>query len=398
MGASSCPPLTTPSSFPCRSGKPSFLSSQRARTTLAPPAGALLSAPLDYVTPAATSPCRKSALRLCEDVAWVLSVMTQTTLHSTRLGIIMILLGMLLISINDLTIKSLSDRYPLHQLVFARSAIGIFLSFIILQFEGGIAVLRTDRVSLHALRCLLIVIANMTFFTAIAVLPLATVTAMFFVAPLMITLLAVPVLGETVGPHRLGAIALGFVGVLIMVRPGMDVFDVPGWVLTLPILAAAGYAGMQVLTRKLGVDTPASAMAIYIQLTFILVSSLFWLVAGDGRYAEMVENESLIFLLRAWVWPAPEDWPALLMLGALSAGVGYALSQAYRLGDAATIAPFEYTALPLAIFWGWWFFDELPDAMVMLGIFLIGVSGVYVFVRERRLSRQVAGGRPVRRT
>ena len=136
-------------------------------------------------------------------------------------------------------------------------------------------------------------------------------------------------------------------------------------------------------------------MAIYIQLTFILVSSLFWLVAGDGRYAEMVENDSLIFLLR----------PGLARARGLAcpADVSFIrgvsrLSQAYRLGDAATIAPFEYTALPLAIFWGWWFFDELPDAMVMLGIFLIGVSGVYVFVRERRLSRQVAGGRPVRRT
>ena len=74
------------------------------------------------------------------------------------------------------------------------------------------------------------------------------------------------------------------------------------------------------------------------------------------------------------------------------------LSVRIRNVEASVIAPFEYTALPLAIFWGWWFFDELPDAMVMLGIFLIGVSGVYVFVRERRLSRQVAGGRPVRRT
>ncbi len=319
--------------------------------------------------------------------------------NNSLAGIALILVGMLLISINDMVIKRLSDGYPLHQLVFMRSVIGITISFVILRFEGGLRMLRTDRPVLHAVRGLLIVFANMTFFAALAVMPLATVTALFFVAPLMITLLAIPVLGERVGKHRLGATVVGFLGVLVMVRPGTAAeFDVPVWVLALPILAAAGYAGMQVLTRKLGVNSPASALAIYIQTTFITVSAIFWLVAGDGRYVDQVENESLVFLLRAWVWPPVEDWGWLLLIGLAVGGVGYCLSAAYRLGDAATIAPYEYVALPLAIFWGWLIFGEFPGPATLLGIALIGAAGVYVFLRERALRRRVATGRPQRRT
>ena len=154
---------------------------------------------------------------------------------------------------------------------------------------------------------------------------------------------------------------------------------------------------MQILTRRLGVASKASAMAIYLQGTFIAVSLVFWAVAGDGRFADGVHNDSLVFLLRAWTWPSDDDWRWFLLLGLVSSVIGYSLSQAYRSANAAIIAPFEYTALPLSIFWGWAVFGDLPDLWVLSGIALIAVSGVYVFVRERKRARPVASGRPVRR-
>jgi S-adenosylmethionine uptake transporter len=199
---------------------------------------------------------------------------------------------------------------------------------------------------------LLVVIANMCFFAAFAVLPLADATALFFVAPLFITLLSIPILGEKVGPLRMGAVVFGFLGVVIMQRPWVDseALEVDRIVLLLPVLSALAYAGMQLLTRKLGPFSKASAMAIYIQVAFVVVSSLFWLVAGDGRYSGH-DNASVEFLLRAWVWPAEGEWVLLIGLGFNSAIIGYCLSQAYRLSNAATIAPFEYVGLPLAVFW-----------------------------------------------
>src|SRR6056297_194013 len=153
-------------------------------------------------------------------------------------GIAFILLGVLAISVNDMLIKFLSGGYPLHQMVFTRSAIGIVFSLIMVQFEGGWQVLKTGQPGLHALRGLMIVVANMSFFAALAVLPLAEATAVFFVGPLMITLLSIPLLG-----------------VVVMTRPWDTggAREVPVYVYLLPVFAALTYALNQVLTRKLGV-------------------------------------------------------------------------------------------------------------------------------------------------
>ncbi|WP_299699126.1 DMT family transporter [uncultured Tateyamaria sp.] len=313
------------------------------------------------------------------------------------LGILCVLIAVFCISINDMLIKQLSGEYPLHQIVFARSAIGILFSLIIVQYEGGFGILRTNTPWQHALRGILIVIANMTFFVGLAVLPLADVTALFFVAPLFITLLSIPILGERVGVLRLSAVAVGFAGVVIMQRPwaDADTLEVSRVVLLLPVLAALTYALNQILTRKLGVASKASAMAVYIQATFVIVSLGFFAVAGDGRYAEGATNGSVIFLLRAWVWPQGADIWVFFGLGVNSAIIGYCLSQAYRLTDAATVAPFEYVGLPLAVFWGWAVFGDLPVLEVWIGILLILGAGLFVFLREQQKAR---GGdrRPVR--
>ena len=308
------------------------------------------------------------------------------------LGITFVLVGVFCISINDLIIKQLSGSYPLHQSVFLRSGVGILFSLIFVKFEGGLRILRTAHPFQHALRGILIVIANMTFFAALAALPLADATALFFAAPLFITLLSIPVLKEKVGPLRLGAVLVGFFGVVIMQRPwaGGEELEVPRIVLMLPVISALTYAVNQLMTRKLGVEAKASALAVYIQATFIVVSLLFFIVAGDGRFAQGHTNESVIFLLRAWNWPTAQDWPFFLALGLNSAVIGYCLSQAYRLADAATVAPYEYIGLPLAVFWGWVIFADLPEFEVWIGIALILSSGLFVFLRERQKARAVA--------
>lgn len=322
-----------------------------------------------------------------------------TAQNNPTLAIGFILIGMVLISLNDVLIKELSGDYPLHQMIFVRSAIGILASLVFVQLEGGFAILKTRTPFLHLVRALLVVVANMTFFSALAVMPLADATALFFVAPLMITLLSIPLLGEKVGIRRMSAVAVGFVGVLIMVRPGSDIAEnVAHWlILLLPVLAALSYALMQILTRRLGLTTKASALAVYIQATFLIVSTGFWIVAGDGRFAEGVEDPSLVFLLRAWTWPAPGDEWLFLTLGLTSAGIGYCLSAAYKSADAATVAPFEYVALPLAILWGWSLWGEVPGPETMAGIALIVCSGLYVFLRERIKRRPLAARRPMRR-
>lgn len=325
--------------------------------------------------------------------------MFPATANRADLAIFLILFGVCAISINDMLIKQLSGGYPLHEIVFTRSAIAILFSLVLVQLEGGWRVLRTDQPLLHLLRGGMVVISNMTFFLALAAIPLADATALFFAAPLFITLLSIPVLGEKIGIMRLSAVVIGFVGVIIMQRPWASTatLDAPRIVLLLPLLAALTYAINQLMTRKLGVRAKASALAVYIQGTFIVVSLLFFLVAGDGRFVTEQSSPSMQFLLRAWVWPAEGDLWIFAALGLNAAIVGYCLSQAYRMGDAATVAPFEYIGLPLAVFWGFIAFGDLPSWEVWIGITLIFASGLFVFLRERQKARIINRGVGVRR-
>lgn len=320
-----------------------------------------------------------------------------TNLNRPLVGIFFIVLGMTFISVNDALIKLLSDGYPLHQIVFIRSLIGVFISLVLVQLEGGLRILRASRPGLHLCRALLIVATNLTLFSALAAMPLAEATAIFFVAPLIITLLSVLLLGENVGLRRGVAVTVGFCGVLVMLRPDGEA-GTPGLLISLlPVVAALTYALFQILTRKLGGISKASAMAVYVQGLFLIVGGMFYFVAGDGRFADGIDNPSLFFLLRAWVWPEERDVLILVGLGLLSAGITYALAQAYRSASAATIAPFEYVAMPMAVFWGFMFFREVPNLYAGLGMGLILGSGLYVFARERRRKKPVHGAQPVRR-
>ncbi|GGB54634.1 membrane protein [Roseibium aquae] len=323
---------------------------------------------------------------------------SMSPLSRPAVGIAFILMGMAAISVNDMLIKALSGGYPLHQSVFIRSAIGMAFSLVFVQLEGGFSILKTKTPFLHIVRGLCVVVANMAFFLALAVVPLAEATALFFVAPLLITLLSIPILGEKVGLWRMGAVLTGFAGVIVMMRP-WDSVPIEGgrWILALPVLGALGYAVMQVLTRKLGGTTKASAMAVYIQGIFLMVSSGFYLVAGDGRFAEGLENPSLLFLLRAWTWPQGNDIFLFGILGLCSAVVGYCLAQAYRSADAGLIAPFEYVGLPFAVFWGFVIWGELPDLTGTFGMALILGGGLLVFFREWQQQKRLATARQIKR-
>ena len=311
--------------------------------------------------------------------------MTAIAPSTARLGIICMISGMLLISVNDMLIKSLSGEYPLHQLIFLRSAVGVFFTLFLLKMEGGFVLLKTGKPGLHLLRAFLIVFANTTLYAAIAAMPLATANALYFVSPLFVTLLSIPVLGERVGGRRLGAIAVGFGGVLLMLGPQLAKGDAGfGWIMVLPVMAAAGYACTAVLSRKLGATSRASALAMHLQGAFLLVSAGMYLVAGDGRFAVGLESDSALFLLRAWVWPAEADWIPIIGLGIMSAIVGYLMTQAYRLSRASAVAPFEYVLLVFSLFWGWQVFGEWPDASVFVGAAVIISAGIYVFMREER--------------
>ncbi len=295
------------------------------------------------------------------------------------LGALSAMIAVFCFSINDVAIKFLSGGYALHEVVLIRSFIALAVFFaVVLPLAGGLAVLRTKRLGLHLIRGGCVVFANMAFFMGVAAMPLAEAVAIFFVSPLLITVFSVVFLGETVGPRRWAAIGIGLLGVVVVLRPGTSTFQ---FAALLPLTGAFGYATLHTLTRKLGTTESAAALTFYIQITFIAVAGTIGLGLGGGQYAGW-DNASLEFFFRAWTWPGPRDWVILVVLGLCSVGGGYFISQAYRLSEAALVAPFEYIAMPLAVLFGMLLFDEWPDLFAWSGILLIVGSGLFLIWRE----------------
>lgn len=295
-------------------------------------------------------------------------------------------LAVVFFSTNDTAIKFLSADYALHQVVLTRSLIGLLvLMIVIAPLTGGWAIMRTQKLGMHLLRGAFVVAANMLFFLGLAAMPLAEAVAIFFVSPLVITVFSIVFLGEHVGPRRWVAIAVGMIGVLIILRPGTAAFQLTS---LLPLSAAVAYGGLHMLTRKIGPTESAATMAFYIQIVFIVVSISIGLAIGDGRFMG-ADGASLQFLFRPWQWPASSDWPLFGLIGVGIAFAGYLISQAYRVAEAGFVAPFEYLAMPLSVLYGYLVFSEIPDRTTLFGASLIVGSGLFTLWRETHAGRVV---------
>ena len=294
-------------------------------------------------------------------------------------GILFALGGALVLSINDVSIKSLSGKYALHQVILTRAIISITLVLLVIALSGtGFRQLLTRRPKAHLLRVSIVMVSNVTYFLGLAAMPLADAVATAFIAPIFVTLLSSLVLHEQVGPRRWAAVGVGMMGVLVMLRPGAGVIH-PAAILVL--ISAFCYASSHMMTRRMRDTESAMTLNFFVQCGFILVSTSMGLWVGDGHLAGS-SDPSIAFLFRHWVVPPPADWPAFLATG-LAVGIGgLMMSQAYRTTEAALVAPFEYAGMPMAILWGVTIFGTWPDRVAWAGIALIIGAGLYTLWRE----------------
>ncbi len=274
-------------------------------------------------------------------------------------------------SLMDAGMKQLSSSYPTLQVTFLRGAASLPFVLVWVLATAGPRSLIPVRWGLHLLRGLLGMAMIGCFVFALRSLPLSTAYTIYFVAPLLIAALSVPLLGEHVGPRRWVAIGIGLVGVLVVLRPGVDGFiSVPGLMV---LLAATAYAvaaiTVSMLTRT---DTPQS-MVVW----FLVILAL-----GAG-------------LLAIPDWQPLQLGHAALIAGMGLAGAGgqVALTRAFQLGEASLIAPLEYTGLVWVIGWDLAFWGVLPDRFTWLGAAIIVASGLYLLHRER--VRQVRAPQPL---
>jgi len=282
-------------------------------------------------------------------------------------GIAILLFAQLFFAILDTSAKYMSTiGLPLGEIIFIRYAVHVVLLVLIfLPVQRGLFITRNWKLEL--LRGLLLLGVTVLNFLAMRFLPLTVTGALMFTMPLMVTALSGPLLGETIGWRRWLAVGTGFVGILIIVRPGTEAFHPASLLCLLGALCAATYS---IVTRKLaGVDS-AATMQVYSGLISLLAVAP---VAFDG-----------------WVWPSSTPgWIAFF-----AAGVGGMLAHqfsavAHRFAPPSALAPFSYTELILLAFASWLIFNEPPDAWFYLGAPIIIGSGIYIWLRERRLRRAV---------
>ena len=302
-----------------------------------------------------------------------------TKMSSNIKGIGFLVLAMLIISIQNIAIKWIGGDYSVLQIVTIRSLIALPGTLLFYRFEGQRGFPTTQQPRLEYLRGVFLFLSYSTFMMGLAALPLADIEAIRFSGPLMITLLSVVILGEKVGLYRWLALVVGFIGVLLIVRPGSATFDLGTVFILISVLF---YALTVILTRKLQTEDSSATMAYYSSLVYLVAAlALSPLPAIVGEMPNA--HPSVAFLIRAWSMPTLFDLVLMAGLGLVWAGWMYFMSRAYSVAEASVIAPFEYLSLPINIMWGFLIWQEVPTLMTLLGALLTLSSGLFIFYRER---------------
>jgi drug/metabolite transporter (DMT)-like permease len=236
-----------------------------------------------------------------------------------------------------------------------------FLMFMPWIYKVGFAGMRTNHLGMHTLRTCCLIVSSVTLLTAVTIMPLDEVTAISFTTPLFAVIGAMLFLKEQAGPRRWAALIIGFVGMLIILRPGIEIFEFGA---LLVILSALTFAGVVLYGKVLSaIDTPEQ-LVFYLALIAVPLSFL----------------PALFF----WQWPNGEQFMFLILIAVCSNGNMYGIAQALKAGDASATQPYDFLRLPTTAFVGWFAFGEISDIYTWIGAAVIFASTIYITHREAK--------------
>jgi S-adenosylmethionine uptake transporter len=281
-------------------------------------------------------------------------------------GLIYMGAAFFLYSAADAQAKFLTTSFHPIQIAWTRQ-LGLLTGVIFLLFLKGPTILAAKAPFLQVARGALAVISVTLFVSAVKFVPLADAVAVTFVAPFIVTILGALLLGENVGRHRLSAVIVGFIGTLVVIRPGLGAFH-PATILVL--LAATAFALRQILSRML---TDRDRIATTIAYTSLVSSAL-------------------LTIPLPYFWNTPQSASQLMLLAGLAvcAGMGeFLIIKALETAHAVVVTPMHYTLIVWATFYGWFIFAQLPDFWTLAGTAIIVATGLYIVRRERMLARQL---------
>ena len=306
-------------------------------------------------------------------------------MSSDHKGIMLIVFGMLIFSFQDALIKGLSTEASLLQIFVLRGVLGILFLSVFLKFTKRPISFRSKQPLIAITRSLMFPISFLCFYLAVAAMPIAEASALFFVSPIFMTILSKVILKNKVGIHRIGAIIIGFVGILLIIKPEFNNFN---WVMILPIITAFCYSLSMILTILTKESDSVFEQTSHVYIGSILVGMTVYLIFG--RYGNHYNNNpSLSYLLREWDFDNIILISKILMISIFGTVGIFCLINAYRISVASIIAPFEYTIIIYALVIGYLLFDEILDYTSLIGITLIVLSGLYILIREKPRKTQI---------
>lgn len=260
----------------------------------------------------------------------------------------------------DASAKFVTGELPLWMVMWGRYFFHLLFMAVFILRGAPRKILSTRNLKMQVLRSTLIFCAGVTFWAGLMYLPLAECTVMAFISPLLVTILSVIFLHEKFGSQRWIAVLAGLVGVLFVIRPGIGIVH---WAVVLPLLAALFYATLQIITRVLGQRDNALTTLFYTCTCGLIFSSVM----------------AVLF----WQTPSPVQWLMLMWLGLVGAGGHFFMIKAFERAQASLLASFDYATLVWAALFGYFLFDDLPDAWTIAGAAIIVTSGLYLVRREK---------------
>lgn len=307
----------------------------------------------------------------------------QLKTDNRALAMLYILGGVGLASAQDAVVKYMSAGYPAYETLLFRCLGSLPVIIFMLWKSGNGVSIMTPILPRVLLRGFILGGAYLCFVLALPAMPIANAVAIYFTMPFFVAGLAGPLLHERVRPHRWAAIIAGFIGVLIMVRPGFGVFE-PAALLALA--SAFGYAMGQMMGRPLSQKVSPIIIAAWQNVAYATVALAIGLLFNVFDFGPFT-HPSLVFLSRPPVWPSLFDFILLFGHGMLAAFAMLLFINAYKLAETNFVAPFEYSAMIWAVFYGIVLFGDFPDLVTIIGAGVVVAAGILMILRDRQLDR-----------
>ena len=307
-------------------------------------------------------------------------------------GILFILLGMVLFSIQDALIKFIYQDAALYELYFGRTFIALILLVSYLKFSKQEIIFKTHYPFLTILRVICFFFGFSFFYISLTYMSLAMANALFFSSPFFVSILATIFLKEKVGIRRWSAIFFGFFGVYLVLNPDFNNFD---YMKLAPVACALCYSISMTITKITSVKDNVYTQMLHLYFGALLISILFFIFTGEGQFNNS-SDPAFQFIFREWFTNPSYAWPFIIVMGCIGAFAFYFILNAYSIASPSVISLYEYSLIIWSILTGYILFNNIPTTRTFVGVSIIIGAGIYIYIREKAKDQMIVTDTPNR--